>query len=126
MDHIMNNRLSLEFGQPYARIPLAKSPHIVHGDTLDIDWTAREQSRPINGMGRLMTGPKPINGGYCIFTAEERAAFLEKEPNATPLLRPFVGAREYLQDGERWILALHDAARAGPHWNWRRPRRSIM
>ena len=39
MDHIMNNRLSLEFGQTYARIPLEKSPHIVHGDALDIDWS---------------------------------------------------------------------------------------
>ncbi len=39
MDHIMNNRLSLEFGQSFARIPLAKSPHIVHGDALEIDWS---------------------------------------------------------------------------------------
>ena len=39
MDHIMNNRLSLEFGQNYARIPLAKSPHIVHGDALETDWS---------------------------------------------------------------------------------------
>ena len=31
MDHIMNNRLSLAFGQVYARIPLEKAPHIVHG-----------------------------------------------------------------------------------------------
>ena len=38
MDHIMNNRLSLEFGQTYTRIPLAKSPHIRHGDALEIDW----------------------------------------------------------------------------------------
>ena len=38
MDHIMNNRLSLEFGQTYARIPLAKSPHIHHGDALETDW----------------------------------------------------------------------------------------
>ena len=38
MDHIMNNRLSLEFGQTYARIPLRKSPHIVHGDALETDW----------------------------------------------------------------------------------------
>ena len=28
MDHIMNNRLSLEFGQTYARIPLRTSPRI--------------------------------------------------------------------------------------------------
>ena len=40
MDHIMNNRLSLEFGQIYARIPLEKSPHIRHGDALETDWTA--------------------------------------------------------------------------------------
>ena len=39
MDHIMNNRLSLAFGQAYARIPLQTSPHIVHGDALEIDWS---------------------------------------------------------------------------------------
>ena len=38
MDHIMNNRLGLAFGQVYARIPLEKAPHIVHGDALEIDW----------------------------------------------------------------------------------------
>ncbi len=40
MDHIMNNRLSLEFGQSYARIPLSKSPRIHHGDALETDWMA--------------------------------------------------------------------------------------
>ena len=39
MDHIMNNRLSLEFGRTYARIPLKTSPRIVHGDALEIDWS---------------------------------------------------------------------------------------
>ncbi len=39
MDHIMNNRLSLEFGQTYTRIPLEKSPHIRHGDALKTDWS---------------------------------------------------------------------------------------
>ena len=38
MDHIMNNRLSLEFGQTYARIPLTTSPRILHGDALDVNW----------------------------------------------------------------------------------------
>ena len=38
MDHIMNNRLSLEFGQTFVRIPLATSPNIVHGDALELDW----------------------------------------------------------------------------------------
>ena len=40
MDHIMNNRLSVEFGQSFARIPLSKSPHILHADALEADWEA--------------------------------------------------------------------------------------
>ena len=38
MDHIMNNQLSLEFGQSYARIPLKRSPHITYGNALEKDW----------------------------------------------------------------------------------------
>lgn len=38
MDHIMNNRLSLAFGQTYVRIPLRKSPHIAVGNALEMDW----------------------------------------------------------------------------------------
>lgn len=38
MDHIMNNRLSLEFGDSYLRIPLKKSPHIRNADALETNW----------------------------------------------------------------------------------------
>ena len=38
MDHIMNTRLSAAFGEAYVRIPLNKSPHITHGDALELDW----------------------------------------------------------------------------------------
>ena len=40
MDHIMNNRLSLEFGQAFARIPLEKSPRIRCADALEIEWSS--------------------------------------------------------------------------------------
>ena len=40
MDHIMNNRLSLAFGQTFARIPLEKAPHIEVGNALVMDWQA--------------------------------------------------------------------------------------
>ena len=60
-------------------------------------------------MGKLIIGSKPIDGGHYLFDTEERAAFLDAEPDAESFLRPFVGAREYLHGGRRWILALHDA-----------------
>jgi hypothetical protein len=38
MDHIMNNKLSLEFGESYARIPIVASPHIRRADALEMEW----------------------------------------------------------------------------------------
>jgi hypothetical protein len=38
MDHIMNVRLSLEFGVSYVRIPLRSAPHIRCADALEMDW----------------------------------------------------------------------------------------
>ena len=38
MDHIMNNRLSLAFGQSYVRIPLEGSPPIRNADALEVPW----------------------------------------------------------------------------------------
>ena len=37
-DHQMNLKVSEEFGQYFARLPLKKAPHIVHGNALRIDW----------------------------------------------------------------------------------------
>ena len=61
-------------------------------------------------MGRLVSGSQPIDDGEYIFNAEERTDLLETEPDAGQFLRPYVGAREYLQGGERWILALQEAS----------------
>ncbi len=38
MDHQMNLRVSEEFGQYFARLPLKKSANIVNGNALQIDW----------------------------------------------------------------------------------------
>lgn len=38
-DHLCNTKLSEEFGQYYRRLPLKKSPNIIHGNALRIDWT---------------------------------------------------------------------------------------
>lgn len=37
-DHQLNLRVSEEFGQYFARIPLRSRPHIVHGNALTLDW----------------------------------------------------------------------------------------
>jgi len=37
-DHQMNIETSKEFGMYFARLPLKKAPHIVHGNALGMDW----------------------------------------------------------------------------------------
>ena len=97
-------------GEPEETRHAALSPYLFDaGGLTDPHLTVREESKPINGMGTLIIGSKPIDGGHYIFDGEERAALLETEPEAATFLHPFVGAREYLQGGERWILALHEA-----------------
>ena len=97
-------------GDPEETRHAVLSPYLFDaGGLANPQLTVREASRPINGMRQLIIGSKPIDGGCYIFKADERDAFLVSEPDAEPYMRPFVGAREYLQGGMRWILALHDA-----------------
>ena len=98
-------------GEPLEGRHAVITPYLVDGSALvNPHLVVREEGSPVNGMRQLITGSKPIDDGHYIFKADERSALLESEPDAAPFLRPFVGAREYLRGGERWILALHDAA----------------
>ena len=99
--------------EPLEGIHAVITPYLFDGGSLaNPHLVVREEGSPMNGLRQLITGSKPIDDGHYIFKAEERAVFLEAEPQAAALLRPFVGAREYIQGGERWILALHDASPA--------------
>src|SRR6185369_10421322 len=69
----------------------------------------KEESRPINGAPRLIIGSKPIDGGNFIFGPGSKRSFLESEPDAAQFLRPYVGAEELINGGERFILHLRDA-----------------
>ncbi len=98
-------------GDPEETGHAALSPYLFDaGGLSDPHLTVREESRPINGMPRLITGTQPIDNGHYIFGPDERVDFLREEPGAEYLLRPFVGAREYLQGEMRWILALQDVS----------------
>ena len=97
-------------GDPEESRHAALSPYLFNAGGLSgPHLVVREEDAPINGLPQLLTGSQPIDDGEYIFNADERAAFLDAEPEAAPWFRPFIGAREYLQGGERWILALHDA-----------------
>ena len=69
-------------------------------------------SHPLGSDKPLIIGSKPIDGGHYIFDASSRAAVLAKDPAAARFMRPYIGAQEFINGGDRWIFALHDAAPA--------------
>ena len=88
----------------------ALSPYLFDASGLtDPRIVVKESSQSLNGLPVLLSGSQPIDDGNYIFKADERAAFLQEEPDAEQYLRPFVGSREFLQGEERWILALQEA-----------------
>ena len=97
-------------GEPLESEHAALSPYLFDaGGLRDPHVVVRETAQPLNGLPEMFMGVQPIDGGHYIFTAQERAEFLSEEPGAEPYLRPYMGAREFLQGGERWILYLADA-----------------
>ena len=86
------------------------SPYLFDaGRLLNSELVVSEVSRPINGMSTLTIGSQPIDNKHYIFSSQERAEFISKEPYAEKFMRPYLGAREHIQGNKRWILALQNA-----------------
>ncbi|MCA6335797.1 MAG: class I SAM-dependent DNA methyltransferase, partial [Phenylobacterium sp.] len=98
-------------GDPTESRHSAISPYLFDASSLgDRHLVVREESRPLGDAPRVVIGSKPIDGGHYIFERAEADAFLLSEPQAKPFMRPFVGAEEYINGGDRWILYLRNAA----------------
>ncbi len=66
--------------------------------------------KPLCDVPKVGIGNKPIDGGYYLFTPEEKEAFLHREPKAAPYFKRWVGAREFINGIERWCLWLGDCS----------------
>jgi hypothetical protein len=97
-------------GEPTETRHAALTAYLFDANGADRHLVVKEESRPINGASALSIGSKPVDGGYLIFTASERSALLADFPAAGEMLRPFIGAEEYLHNGTRWILALQNTS----------------
>jgi len=63
---------------------------------------------PICNVPQMIYGNIPRDGGFYTFTTEEMEEFISKEPNSKPYFFKFIGAREYINNIDRWVLFLKD------------------
>jgi hypothetical protein len=102
MDHQMNMRVSEEFGKYFVRLPLRKSPTILHGNALRMDW--REIVKP-ETLSYILGNP-PFGGAKYINEAQraDMTATFADVPSAG--LLDFVSAwyrkaADYMADNPR-------------------------
>jgi len=76
IDHQMNLKVSEEFGQYFARIPLTSSPHIVNGNALRLDW---QTVVPRERLSYILGNPPFVGAKYMDDTqrADVQAVFAE-------------------------------------------------
>ena len=64
------------------------------------------RNKPLCDVPKIGIGNKPIDGGFYLFSDEEKSNFLKSEPSAEPYFHKWIGSREFLHGESRWCLYL--------------------
>jgi hypothetical protein len=106
IDHQMNMEVSAAFGDYYNRLPLKKSPVIVHGNALRIDWQSLIDPVPFEKKEQvfdyIMGNPPFIGTSYQNLEQKEDLAALFKDNSSSGMLDYvcawYVKAAEYIKN----------------------------
>ena len=91
-------------GEPHA-LPAANiNPYLVDAP----DVVLENRRTPICPVPEIGIGNKPIDGGNYLFSDDEKAEFLRREPQAGKWFRRWLGADEFINGYQRWCLWLGD------------------
>ena len=67
------------------------------------------RSKPLCRVPEIGIGSQPIDNGNYLFTDEEKAEFLRREPGSERFFHPWLGSKEFLHGYTRWCLWLGEA-----------------
>ncbi|HEM6434121.1 TPA: class I SAM-dependent DNA methyltransferase [Streptococcus suis] len=63
---------------------------------------------PLTDVPKMIYGNIPRDGGFYTFTTDEMNDFISHEPKSRQYFFRFIGAREYINDIDRWVLFIKD------------------
>lgn len=78
------------------------SPFLVDSPTIFIE----SRKNPISNVPKIMKGSIPVDDGNLLLSDEEYKDLIAKRPDATSLIKRFLGAKEFLHNKKRWCLWL--------------------
>jgi hypothetical protein len=92
-------------GEPHLVKAKNINPYLVDASDIIIE----NRSTPICNVPKMMYGSKPTDAGHFILNDAEKIDFIENEPQAEKYIKPFISAREFLNNEKRWCIWLVDA-----------------
>ncbi len=76
--------------------------YLVDADNIFVE----SRTNPLCDIPKIGIGNKPIDGGFYLFTEEEKDEFIKKEPQAEKWFRPWIGSHEFINRYFRYCLWL--------------------
>ena len=76
--------------------------YLVDADNVFVE----SRTNPLCDIPKIGIGNKPIDGGFYLFTEEEKDEFIKKEPQAKKWFRPWIGSHEFINRYFRYCLWL--------------------
>lgn len=102
----INSKFIFEYeninGEPHERKVRNINSYLVEGD----DTFILTRSTPICSVSKMNYGSMPIDNGHLILTDDEKIDLLKTEPFSEPMLRPYTGGYEFINNKKRWCLWL--------------------
>jgi hypothetical protein len=78
------------------------NPYLIEGK----DDIILKRRKPISNVPEMVKGSQPTDGGNLLLTDEEKEEILKNEPELTNCIKPFISAREFLNNKKRWCFWL--------------------
>ena len=78
--------------------------YLVDADNVFVE----SRTNPLCDIPKIGIGNKPIDGGFYLFTEEEKDEFIKKEPQSEKWFRPWIGSHEFINRYFRYCLWLGD------------------
>ena len=84
------------------------NPYLMDAPSIIID----DIHNPISNVPHTAVGSFPTDGGNLVISAEQKDAFIQKEPFSEPYVRLYIGPEEFLNNKKRYCLWLKDCSPA--------------
>ena len=97
-----NNRAKIIYSSERPQIVDNINAYLLNGD----DVFVMSRTKPLCAVSEIRKGNQPTDGGNLIIEADEIEDFLHNEPLAKPYIKKLIGAKEYINNLDRYCLWL--------------------